>query len=91
MMLGGTALALLLVRRIPPALLGMAVLAGFFHGWGPWSLRVWQGAEQPLSGLFQREGLLLLVGLVAVSLTTPCVGYLARNTTLSRLFSSEEG
>jgi hypothetical protein len=91
MMLGGTALALLLVRRIPPALLGMAALAGFLHGWGPWNLRVWQGVEQPLSSLFQREGLLLLVGLVAVGLTTPCVRYLGRRTVLGRFFSRAEG
>ncbi|WP_113959908.1 hypothetical protein [Roseimicrobium gellanilyticum] len=91
MMLGGTALALLLVRRIPPALLGLAVVAGFLHGWGPWNLRVWQGAEHPLSSLFRREGLLLVVGLVAVGLATPCVRYLATKTSMGRFFSAEEG
>lgn len=91
MMLGGTALALLLVRRIPPALLGMAVLAGFLHGWGPWNLRVWQGAERSLSSLFQWEGLILLVELVAVGVMVPCVRYLKRSAAWSRFFPSEGG
>jgi hypothetical protein len=82
MLLGGTALALLLVRRIPPALLAMAALAGFLHGWGPWNLRLSQGVEQHLSGLFQREGWLVLVELVAAGLAIPAMRYLARRTSL---------
>ncbi|MEZ0276207.1 MAG: hypothetical protein ACAH88_14965 [Roseimicrobium sp.] len=77
-LLGGTALALLLVRRIPPALLVMAALAGFLHGWGPWNLRTWQGAEQSLAGLFQREGLLTLVELAAAGVSVPAMRYVAR-------------
>jgi hypothetical protein len=83
MLLGGTALALLLVRRTPPALLAMAALAGFLHGWGPWSLRLSQGVEQPLSGLFQREGWLVLVELVAAGLAVPAVRYISRRTNLT--------
>lgn len=90
MMLGGSALAFLLVRRIPPALLGMAILAGFLRGWGPWNLPVWQGSEQPLGALFLREGLLLVVGLAAMGLAVPCVRYLGRRTSLSRYFSAHE-
>lgn len=90
MLLGGTALALLLVRRIPPALLAMAALAGFLHGWGPWNLRLWQGVEQPLSGLFQREGWLVLVELVAAGLAIPLVRYLSSRTHLATYFATED-
>jgi hypothetical protein len=77
-LLGGTALALLLVRRIPPALLIMAALAGFLHGWGPWNLRLWQGVEQSCAGLFQREGMLTLVELAMAGLAVPAIRYAVR-------------
>ena len=77
-LLGGTPLALLLVRRIPPALLAMAALAGFLHGWGPWNLRTWQGADQALTDLFQREGMLTLVEIAVAGLAAPVMRFVAR-------------
>ena len=59
MLLGGAFLFILFARRNPPALLALALLAGFSHGWGPWNQAQWHGLASPLSAVFRREGLLM--------------------------------